>query len=300
MELARRELGEEALLVNARPATAETRHLGAYEVVFGAVKQADAPPAASVIAGSVGSRVAGAGGHEARDRAPVEAPERRAQVFRVFGRIEASRELYARLIENELDPMLAQTVAQGAPLEEMFEVDATLGRRGASRAVVALVGPPGVGKTTTLVKLAARYGLASRKPAQILSADVFRIAAAEQLRELAAILGVGCDVVETPVALAQALEEHRSKDFVFIDTPGLASGDMEDGARSGAADRDPPGDRHAPGASGVDEAGRHGAGDRALRNLSTQEAVVYAGSTRPAVTARSSAKPRGAGCRFRS
>jgi flagellar biosynthesis protein FlhF len=41
---------------------------------------------------------------------------------------------------------------------------------------------------------------------------------------------VGCDVVETPLALAQALEEHRLKDLVLIDTPGLARGEMEDGA----------------------------------------------------------------------
>ena len=160
--------------------------------------------------------------------------------------------------------MLAQRVAQGSSLEATFEVDATLGRRGAGRAVVALVGPPGVGKTTTLVKLAARYGLASRKPAQILTADVFRIAAAEQLRSLAAILGLGCDVVETPVALAQALEEHRSKDFVFIDTPGLASADMEDGADLARLIANHRGDRHAPGALGVDETGGPGARDRAL------------------------------------
>jgi flagellar biosynthesis protein FlhF len=81
-----------------------------------------------------------------------------------------------------------------------------------------------------VVKLAARYGLASRKPAQIVSADVYRIAAADQLRSLAAILGIGCDVVETPVALAQALEEHRGKELIFIDTPGLARSEMEDGA----------------------------------------------------------------------
>ena len=57
-------------------------------------------------------------------------------------------ELYSRLVANELDPMLARAVAQGTPLEQTFEVDPALGRQGAKRAVIALVGPPGVGKTT--------------------------------------------------------------------------------------------------------------------------------------------------------
>jgi flagellar biosynthesis protein FlhF len=139
-------------------------------------------------------------------------------------------ELYAHLVANELDPMLAQAVAQGSSIEDFFEVDSALGRPDAPRGVLALVGPPGAGKTTTLVKLAARYGLASRKPSQIISADVYRIAAADQLRSLACLLGIGCDVVETPLALAQSLEEHRAKELVFIDTPGLARAEMEDGA----------------------------------------------------------------------
>lgn len=223
VELARKELGEDALLVNARPATPETRHLGAYEVVFSAPDATRASPA------------------PAPDRLSQDVAEMRREIERLAKCLGGARmfarasdpsqpETCSRLIANELDALLAQSVAQGAPLESLFEVDATLGRRGAQRAVVALAGPPGAGKTTTLVKLAARYGLASRKPAQIITTDVFRIAAADQLRSLAAILGIGCDVVETPVALAQALEEHRSKEMVFIDTPGLARGEMEDGA----------------------------------------------------------------------
>jgi flagellar biosynthesis protein FlhF len=223
VELAHKELGEDALLINARPSTLETRSLGAYEVVFGV------PPKVEPVGPLPGDSLA-------KDVAQLRREmERMAQMLRggalaAPAKAPADSDLYDTLVANELDPALAQQVAAGARLEDLFEVDATPGRHGATRAVVALVGPPGVGKTTTLAKLAARFGLTSRKPAYILSADVYRIAAAEQMRSLAAILGIGFDIVETPVALAQALEEHRGKDWVFIDTPGLAANEMEDGA----------------------------------------------------------------------
>jgi flagellar biosynthesis protein FlhF len=227
MELAHKELGEDALLINARPSTLETRALGAYEVVFGIPPKAEAEVVAKPAKNSDTESLA-------QDVAELRREmERMAQSLR-SGRMlpaeETPSDLYNILIENELDRGLAQRVADGALLEDLFEVDATPGRPGATRGVIALVGPPGVGKTTTLAKLAARFGLTSRKPAYILSADVYRIAAAEQLRSLAAILGIGFDIVETPVALAQALEEHRNKDWVFIDTPGLAAAEMEDAA----------------------------------------------------------------------
>lgn len=232
VEIARKELGDEALLVNARPSAPEMRHLGAYEVVFGTMKAARGSASASSVVTSTDRATAdGLARDVAGMRRQIENLSQRLSGAHLFadGADSSASNIYQRLTDNELDASIAQKVAQGTALEQFFEVDATLGRRGATRAIVALCGPPGAGKTTTLVKLAARFGLASRKPAQIITTDVYRIAAADQLRSLASILGIGCDVAETPLALAQALEEHRSKEFVFIDTPGLAKGEMEDG-----------------------------------------------------------------------
>jgi flagellar biosynthesis protein FlhF len=54
------------------------------------------------------------------------------------------------------------------------------------------------------------------------------VAAAEQLRSFAAILGVGVQVLETVTALAQSIEENRGKELIFIDTPGVTADELED------------------------------------------------------------------------
>ena len=80
----------------------------------------------------------------------------------------------------------------------------------------------------TLVKLAVRYGLASSRPVQLISADTRRISAVEQLRTYAAIIGAGFEAVETTRSLQQVIEANREKGLILIDTPGYAAGEMEE------------------------------------------------------------------------
>ncbi len=254
---ARHELGPEAMLVESRKAPPEARHLGEYEVVFGvgafglqaAPPFAEAPPSPR-LAGEVAELKKQL---EAMRRALTKSAFAPAQWL---GAAPELSESYAVLAAHDVMPDLARDIVQAASsrlvwaegpegrvpeaaawanalteeIASRVPVEACLGRRDTRPRVVALVGPPGAGKTTTLVKLAVNYGLACRRPALLISIDTYRVAAAEQLRSYASILGVGFQVIETITGLSQVIEENPNKELILIDTPGCGFADLDTGS----------------------------------------------------------------------
>ncbi len=259
MAQASQELGPDAILVNSRKAPPESRNLGEYEVVFAteaAGEAAPGPDRAGAFPGSAGAPVPDRLSAEVADlKRELEGMRRAIQrnVIPPASWMSGSPEIpdvYAALISAEVPAELAREIVQAAEaraggrskagitqgelrqavaeeLGSRITAQPALGRGEARPRITALVGPPGSGKTTTLVKLAVNYGLTSRRPVLLLSMDTYRVAAAEQLRSYAAILGVGFQVLETMAALAQAIEESRGKDLILIDTPGFGYGDMD-------------------------------------------------------------------------
>jgi len=92
--------------------------------------------------------------------------------------------------------------------------------------VIALVGPAGMGKTTTLAKLAARYVLKyGAQSIALVSMDSFRIGAQEQIKTLGRILNVPVTLVDPGQSLIQAMAPLARKRLVLIDTAGLPAND---------------------------------------------------------------------------
>ncbi len=149
--------------------------------------------------------------------------------------------LEARLLEQEILPELAKevvtTIEEGLTEEEDGLTPARANQLAAERLkqilgdhprkplqpetrIAHFVGPTGVGKTTTIAKLAAEQVLRHRRKVGFITSDTYRIAAVEQLKTYATILGIPLEVVFSPQDLKKAFDNLKECDIVFMDTAG--------------------------------------------------------------------------------
>lgn len=265
--LARQEMGEDAMLVNSRKTLPEARHLGAYEVVFAAAQDPVHQSAATLRASRDERVEESNGASQTLAAEMAEMRRQLTKVSTLVARSavrngrrasttvnpvldDLEQALAAAEVETDLACSILRSLeilGPGAKVPELrrafrteiqdrLAVSAELSPwsletagHGSSpaRTIAALVGPPGVGKTTMLAKLAVRFGISARRTTHIVSYDSHRVAAGEQLRSYAAILGVGFELVETVGALAQCLKENSRKELLLIDTPGYSVKDFD-------------------------------------------------------------------------
>ncbi|MBQ3346930.1 MAG: hypothetical protein IJG39_07525, partial [Synergistaceae bacterium] len=92
---------------------------------------------------------------------------------------------------------------------------------------VMLLGPTGVGKTTTIAKLAAIKALWEHKKVFLLTADTYRIAAVEQLKTYAKILGVPIEIIFDISSINNVVNEHENAEIILLDTAGRSQRDKK-------------------------------------------------------------------------
>jgi len=149
-------------------------------------------------------------------------------------------EVYDQLIENEVSETIAKNILQKViyQLDEQQLHDAKMVKRMVQENIVqilkepqpikleegvkiiSLIGPTGVGKTTTIAKLAVEYALRQQKDIALITADTYRIAAVEQLKTYGEIIGVPVETVYNKQELREAIARNLHKDLILIDTAG--------------------------------------------------------------------------------
>ncbi len=160
------------------------------------------------------------------------------QVVQALPERSAASPLQRLLLDNDVEAEAAALLIQGFPeatdetrlplvkeqlkdrLRECFNRVEVIVPRKDTCQIAAFIGPTGVGKTTTIAKLAANFTLKEGLRLVLITADTYRIAAMEQLKTYADIIGIPLEVVYSSDELTATIARHRDKDLILIDTAG--------------------------------------------------------------------------------
>lgn len=147
--------------------------------------------------------------------------------------------LYNTMIDNEVDEHYANQIIDSLDVKEKEEVPidyylanvyqkiilkfgktSKIAEAKKTPKIVYFIGPTGVGKTTTVAKIASKFRVEQRKKIALLTTDTYRIAAAEQLRTYANILDVPIRVIYSVEEMSRAFDEFAECDYILVDTAG--------------------------------------------------------------------------------
>lgn len=164
---------------------------------------------------------------QAGDGAPAQA--KHADLRAQLALAEVPEPLLAQLLDRipeEASSAVARRALCGV-LRDTFRTTTFGPPTGQHTQVVALVGPTGVGKTTTIAKLAAPYALERKRRVGMVTLDTYRIAAVEQLRTYGEIMDVPVRVAHGRRDIVQALQSLAHCDLIFLDTAGRSQKNRE-------------------------------------------------------------------------
>ena len=153
-----------------------------------------------------------------QDEVSLQEALRRQEVDEEILKDMAAKTAAGDMLMDSLDKRAPEVVAGYLENKLNFAEGIKLNKHGVR--IVALIGATGVGKTTTLAKIAARFVLEKNIRAALITADTYRISAVEQLKTYSDIIGLPLEIVYSPDELKVAIHKHRDKDLILIDTAG--------------------------------------------------------------------------------
>ncbi|MCP4370001.1 MAG: hypothetical protein GY797_18075 [Deltaproteobacteria bacterium] len=132
-----------------------------------------------------------------------------------------TEELKSFLLEKDLigEKMMMETLA--SIINNMGAEFRPIKINRGSRKVIALIGPAGVGKTTTAAKVASVWKFQKKRDVALIHLDDHRIGGVDQIKIFSKIIGVPVEIVSNKIGLKESIKKFKRKDLVIIDTPGL-------------------------------------------------------------------------------